>query len=581
MSEDLEMYLDALRENISPFDRFVSRGDKPDAIDVAEPRRKATKTIERALRAVVADGTPRLVPILGEAGSGKTHLFWVLYDQFDVRKQQIDDKNVTVVYTPSPPAPVRVPLHVWTSVLDDIGTDLLKNVSRNLLKRYGVQKGFLRKIDEEETIARAVREFPGLATDVIKALVIYGARKDKERTEIAERYLLGEILTEEQMDSLGLRTAIEDDDIVFAAMKTILGLYSKVVVIYFDELEIPYRIHGSEASSSFIENLKRLYNEISNILIVTACLDEVWPKILETLDQAMRTRMEIESSINPFSKADLHVLYEDNMRYYWENTINIEPPSNPVFPLREEHFDSIHLKSKGNPRQAIKMIRAYLDAIIDAEELPSELPTPTAQRALSRIQKAESTVLLEKKPVVSAGDTAGISVSTEEQTIDIEEDLTIVVNPQYVATGIVDSFKAIASQNDRELDIQLEYKFEHNKREHKLAALIAVKKDPSKKIILEVPAVKDFDKKGGVAAYYALSRVKSALDSGVAPKAIVVVPAGTAGAKYLKLKEELGAKLVLLEIDNDSGEELIRGGLTKTPSVIGRKAAKTLFPHIE
>ncbi len=50
ISEDeKELYLDVLREGtFTPFDKFVSRGDLPDVIDIANPRKEIDKNIFRA-----------------------------------------------------------------------------------------------------------------------------------------------------------------------------------------------------------------------------------------------------------------------------------------------------------------------------------------------------------------------------------------------------------------------------------------------------------------------------------------------------------------------------------------------------
>ena len=72
--DDRNMYLDVLREApILPFSNFVSRGSLPDKIDVARPRAFIDREVYRLVRQTARDKSSRLIPILGSAGTGKTH----------------------------------------------------------------------------------------------------------------------------------------------------------------------------------------------------------------------------------------------------------------------------------------------------------------------------------------------------------------------------------------------------------------------------------------------------------------------------------------------------------------------------
>ncbi len=597
LPDEMEMYMDAMKEFPTPFERYVSRGDTPDYFDVPEPRLEAERNIERALKSCLYDGTSRFVPIIGTAGSGKTHLYWVLKDK---EEQEGENPRWHAVYVPSPPAPVRILLHVWTAILDEIGEKMLRAVSTYLLTEFGKKKGIFQRIDPDETIRVASREFPGIGADIVKALIFLGfhyldtgKKEYRERGQLAERWLLGESLTEEQMAKLGVQTIIEDDDMVLSSMKILLQLYDKALVLYFDELEIPYRTHGSEAEIAFLEVLKRLYNELPKTIIVAACLKDIWSRIYDSLDPAMKSRMEEVVELKPFSKENLILLYEEAMTYYWEHVVNVESPPDPLFPMKKEYFDFIHEKSKGNPRESIKLIRRFLDLILD-HGLRADIPKLYLQestvpvistRPLSRATTSTGTSF--SRPATSStvstmpmGESSTGQPPMEQQgEIEeiLEENMTIQVNPPSVASGVVNSILAAADALGKPIQATLDYKFKVGNSEKKLSALIVL--EDGKKIAVDVPSVKNFDRKGGVAAYYSLKRLDAAIKNAVADQAILIVPKHTSGTKFLKLVEDLGDKLKKYEINDKIGKELIIGGITKNLSPLGRKIAHDLIPE--
>ncbi|TFF96991.1 MAG: hypothetical protein EU547_05660, partial [Promethearchaeota archaeon] len=144
--EEKSLYLDVLRESpYIPFSNYVSRGHVPDEIDVARPRSYVDREVFRLVRQTARDGYTRLLPILGSAGSGKTHCFHAFKDkEKENRKkleesEELEDEDLyesgelepvdwSIIYVPSPPGSVRVFLHIYTCIIEEIGSDLLDTV---------------------------------------------------------------------------------------------------------------------------------------------------------------------------------------------------------------------------------------------------------------------------------------------------------------------------------------------------------------------------------------------------------------------------------------------------------------------
>ncbi|TFF91277.1 hypothetical protein EU545_04725, partial [Candidatus Thorarchaeota archaeon] len=188
---DKEMYLDILQNDL-PMKRYVSRGDTPDGVDIRGPHEEADRAIARAIRFTRSDNTPRFQPVLGSAGMGKTHLFWVLRERED--EQQFGP--YTTIYVPSPPSPIRVPLHFHACIVDEVGDELFSSAGSMLVSRFGGEGGQ----DIEMIMDRALEEYPGISSDAVKVLLQY--QLDPQRKVVARRWLLGDALSQEELESL-------------------------------------------------------------------------------------------------------------------------------------------------------------------------------------------------------------------------------------------------------------------------------------------------------------------------------------------------------------------------------------------
>ena len=319
-----------------PFSNFVSRGDIPDRIDIARPRSYIDREVYRLTRQTYKDRSARLIPILGSAGTGKTHAYHSFKDKERENKKKLEQSQEeqeievgklepvdwSIIYVPSPPASIRVLLHVYTCIIEELGAELLDKVSDRLVRRWGGEKkGLFQKPKAEEVIQQGIREFPGVFADCVKALVTY--QLDKPKKALAERWLLGEDLEDEELTELGINSVLEEDDICLSMIKIITENLDTVLILYFDELESPYRMLGEVAERKFVEILNRVYNEVKGLVITIAVLKEIWPRIIEIADAPLRSRMEPEQELKPFSLNDLKIFFSKSMETFWDdNNLN-------------------------------------------------------------------------------------------------------------------------------------------------------------------------------------------------------------------------------------------------------------------
>jgi hypothetical protein len=547
-SDDAEMYLDVLRDCVlPPFSNFVSRGDIPDKIDISRPRSFIDREVFRLVTQTHRDRSSRLIPILGSAGTGKTHAYHSFKDKErenrkkleqagdseEIEVSQLEPVDWTIVYCPSPPASIRVLLHVYTCLIEEVGPEILNIVSKKLVQKWGGEKkGILQRVKTEEVIQMGIREFPGVFADCVKALVVYQLEKSKKA--LAERIT-------ENLD--------------------------RVLILYFDELESPYRMHGEMAEQKLLEILKRLYNEVKGLVIIIAVLKEIWPRILEIADTPLRSRMEPEQELKPFSLNDLKIFFSRSMEAFWDDN-NLNPPLYPLFPLNEKVIEMIYEKTKGNPRNSIKLCRRFIDMVV-MEEM-----------SLEQLMEAGADVVATAKPPTEVEEVIDFSkprdiIAKKIEEILAEEEYSIEVNPQSVAGAALKCINKIGEEKGKDFKTQMEFKFMVGKRSQTLAALIET---GGKKWGLEIPSCKTFDRSAGVAGYYAAKRLKDAITQEAITHGLLIVPEGTGGAKYeLILKDT--TELHKIELNNDNGEDMIAKALEYATKE-GWDIAKVIFPDI-
>ena len=582
--DDKEMYLDVLREApILPFSNFVSRGDIPDKVDISRPRSYIDREVYRLVRQTYRDRSARLIPILGSAGTGKTHAYHSFKDKErenrkrlevsseveDIDVSQLEPADWTIIYVPSPPASIRVLLHVYTCIIEDVGPEILDIVSERLVREKwgGKKSGIFQKPKIEEVIQKGIREFPGVFADCVKALVTY--QLDKNKKALAERWLLGEDLDPEELSELGINSVVEEDDVCLAMIKIITENLDRVLILYFDELESPYRMLGEVAERKFLEILKRLYNEVKGLVIIIAVLKEIWPRILEIADAPLRSRMEPEQELKPFSLNDLKIFFSKSMEAFWEDN-NLNPPLYPLFPLNEKLIEMIYEKTQGNPRNSIKLCRRFIDKVVMEEMSVEEL------------LEAGADIVATSKPPTGDAEEEVIDFSKPREVIKktieeilAEEEYIIDVNPSSVAGASLKSIIKVGESKEKKFTTQMEYKFMIGKRSQTLAALIEFE---GKKWGLEIPSIKTFDRSAGVAGYYAAKRLKDAIDEKAIDSAILIVPVGSSGAKFEMILQN-NSNIHKAELTNETGESLIANALTY-PSKEGWEIARTIFTDI-
>ncbi|MFX0091706.1 MAG: hypothetical protein ACFFBD_08070, partial [Candidatus Hodarchaeota archaeon] len=213
---ELRMCLLALSGEPTPFDRYVSKAHVPDTIDVSRPRLAAEKAFFASLR-LVEEKNVVILPIVGDAGTGKTHFFWFIKD---IEKKYANYWRC--VYVPSIPSSERIGLHIYSCCLDQL-SDIISIASNNLVQDY-LECKKQEKLTFEEFRDRITTNYGSIGKDIITALFTFKRSKMGKKRILAQRFLLGDRLFLDQgVLDIKVRSLEKDEDI-YIALK-ILGHY--------------------------------------------------------------------------------------------------------------------------------------------------------------------------------------------------------------------------------------------------------------------------------------------------------------------------------------------------------------------
>jgi len=328
----VKTFQEVLQEK-NPFAEFVSRADRPDDIDIERPHAKVDTAILTATQLIQNAHSPRIIPILGDAGYGKTHMFWSL-------RRKLTD--CLVVYVSPPSAPERVIPHFYFCLLRELGLDLLQKLAEYVFSKY-------------ETFEEAILKHPGPETWIIQALHAL-TKNNPSLQKQAKKWFAGIATGQAQVPEESL---LEDDELALAALRVLLSYLDLSTVFFVDELETTYLSYGPEAQVRFLERIKRIYNECKNHVIILACITELYDRILELASPSIQGRMERPVLLRRFVREDIDSFVKAVLEDYWtENGLDV--PS-PHFPLSEADLDRVTKKSRGNPREVIRWLRDTIE----------------------------------------------------------------------------------------------------------------------------------------------------------------------------------------------------------------------------
>ncbi len=391
--------LNLLKFTGSPFKKFVSTGEIKEDIGLVQSRQDFVQSIINVLE----KDENLILPIIGDVGTGKTHLYWAL-------KHELYYYNI--VYISLENVIKKFYYNTYSEFIENMGIEVLRNIARRLCNEWGAldrKFGFFHLGDIEKVKKVACEnwapnfENKAAIMDVINALTAH--QLDPYKKIEAERWFLGEVIDIRDLSRLNLKHDLRERNNSYTMLKVLVENAMVSSVLFIDDFEKiismikPISIeeeteevfdrswlYGTEQSpekrtaDKVLDNILNL-NKINGLkIIITIKSPEFYKEIISEIEDKNSNLLDLVKEpiiLSNFIKEDLFTFYKRNLEFFF-GQINyfdyFRDFSNSYYPLNEEVLNYIYNQTKGNPREIIKLlIKIFNDIILSNENLEEVL----------------------------------------------------------------------------------------------------------------------------------------------------------------------------------------------------------------
>ncbi|MFX0029478.1 MAG: hypothetical protein ACFE8B_09730 [Candidatus Hermodarchaeota archaeon] len=386
----------------SPFKKFVSTGEIEEDMGLVQSRKDLLLDIIN----IIENNENFLLPIIGDVGQGKTHLYWALKHEL---------YNYNIVYISLETVYKKFYYNTYAEFIENLSeksedrVEPLRNMTRRLCNEWhtGEKKfGFFQIPDTEKVKEQAFKNWSKEFDDkdalmeVITAITAHQCEPDKKVE--AERWLLGDLMDVRDLSRLKLKHDIRKRNIAFTMLKVLVENLKKESVLFIDDFERIISIKKlSYDTSEDIEDIEEVFDprwfgtkqtpesdssekildkildlhEIKGLGIIITLksidyLDEIKrkienknPQLLEILKEPLIISKFIEEDVFQFYKNHLDFFFAKiNYNDYFKHF------TNSFFPLNESILKYIFYKAKGNPREILKYLAKIFNEIVTSNE---------------------------------------------------------------------------------------------------------------------------------------------------------------------------------------------------------------------
>ena len=375
-----------IQREINPFDsttfrpgNFWQEQQNP-VLNVESIHQEAISDIKTVLDQVASDHRTRTLMLYGDSGSGKSHLLGRL-------KRQLNSKAFFAYIGPWPDSDF-----IWRHILRQAVDSLLyapegQKESQLLLWLKGLpafkDRGFVKWVLGERGIF--IRNFrTSYPTGIYNAKEFFGVLYDLTNPElypIACDWLRGDLLDEDDLKALGVRSAIDTED----AAQKILANFGKIsaetqpIVLCFDQLDnIPRLSNGFIDLQALFSVNSSIHNEhAKNFLVIISIITNTWKENAARVQSADKARLlDASVSLKPITLDEAEALWAARL-YPLHQQADNQPPSS-IYPLTRQALEEKFPRARTMPRAALMLGRQlYQEEKIKLINEMVDVSTPT------------------------------------------------------------------------------------------------------------------------------------------------------------------------------------------------------------
>ncbi len=388
--------LNVLKFTGSPFKRFVSTGEIEEDFGLVRSRQEFVQTIIK----IIDENENFLLPIIGDVGNGKTHLYWALKHRLH---------NYNTVYISLEKVYKKFYYRTYSEFIENIrkySQAWLYAFTKQLCDEWGASErtfGFfhLADIDKVRKIAfeKWAPKFEKKAALMDAINVITAHQLEPYKKVEAERWLLGEVMNVRELARLNLMHDLREKNNSFTMLKILIENSNKGNILFIDDFEkvVPFmkQVEEDEAEEEVFDRswlygkkpapenysvektLDKILKlrEIQDIkIIITVKSSDLFEEIKKKIKEKNSKVLEMlkEPLVLPnFIEKDIYPFYKKYLEYFFAS-INyseyLSDFSNSYYPLSEKVLKYIYTQAKGNPREIIKFLIKIFNEIASSNE---------------------------------------------------------------------------------------------------------------------------------------------------------------------------------------------------------------------
>lgn len=374
---------------------------RPDPFDVESINAPARRIFERLLDRATATPPPesgKILLMLGESGSGKTHLLRAF------RTLAHGNAQGFVGYMPMTVDTANYDRYVLSNLIDSLDQAYdttmrpdsgLMRLSSALLSRSTSPQAQRVAKDEDplegDYLHQAVNaaadallmdpRYRNSDLDLLRAL-LYLQRRDPRIHHRVLKWLRCEPLAEPDRKMLGElvpRTADDDPRRMVEHLGRIMSSIHHALVLCVDQVEDVYNFeHNPRVEPSFrraMNTLSAIISSVPSTVVVVSFLTDFWVKMKPQLTRSLLDRLERDPepvTLEPLATADTaRRIATLRLQHLYEQMEARFDPADPTYPFPSQGFEKL---SGQRTRDVLDACRCYRERAVQQQRLPDTFP---------------------------------------------------------------------------------------------------------------------------------------------------------------------------------------------------------------
>ncbi len=386
-------FLRILQIGINPFQKFVSTGEIKETLGMVPSR----KDFMDAIIDLIESNENFILPIIGDTGRGKTHLFWALRNELTYNYiVHISPENLYRKFY----------YNIYSEFIETLGINVLRSITNQLCNQWGALErkfGFFYLADIEKVRKMAFNTLESqfknkeALKDVIQTITSH--QLDPYRRLDAENWLLGNIMDFKELSMLNVQNDLSKSIYAYTMLKLLIENAKLESIVFIDDFDRilsllkfeeeveevfdPSWLYGKneEQSISRSNTIMKVIDKISELVQIQGLKCIITLRSLDALEQIKelfsKTHLETLSLfkqplfLTDFNRNDIFYFYREYIKIFLDDIgfpELLDLNTDPYYPLTEKILHDFFSISQGNPRNVIKTLINIFNEIIMSNE---------------------------------------------------------------------------------------------------------------------------------------------------------------------------------------------------------------------